>query len=1293
MLRNRSHFSPAAGLLAVVVTILGASFARSQAEENAFIDKVWQLNLRSRVATSPDSDRFHTLLSPETWESRQTAVIVCDMWDSHHSPNAVDRVNELAPRLEAFVQVARNAGATVIHAPSDCMAFYAEHPARQRAQQVPPAINVPSGMDRWCTQIPAEEVGVYPIDQADGGEDDDPARHAAWAEQNRQAGRNPSLPWLRQHPGISIDANVDYVTDQGPEVWAILEQRGIKNVILVGVHVNMCVLGRPFGLRNMVTAGKRTVLVRDLTDSMYNPARWPYVNHHTGTDLIIQHIERYVCPTITSDQIVGGQPFRFASDQRTRLAVLVAEPEYDTARSLTRFAAEHLGKDFQVEIIHGSETDKADFPSLSLLTESDAALLSIRRRPLKPEQMAIVREFVKSGKPLIGIRTASHPFHLQKAPSENGTEFEEWPEFDAEVWGGNYMGHYGVAQLPRITSNEENLRHPVLGGESIDFHSTGSLYQNTPLRPGTITLLWGRIEGAPPHPVAWTFVRSDGGRSFYTSLGHVGDFEQTGFQQILLRGLRWATRQEPVPAPKNEQGFWQSKPPATMPGTRTWQWDGDVADAMVAGIDRFLLRKIDAAQNERFEHWKQLWSDNSRASPLELERYRLAKQLGVHRADSATERTVDMRLVASPDGGSLMGRTQTYEIHRVTWKSFDDVWSHGLLVRPIGQAPIAHVIAVPDCEVWPEQLIGLNAGVPPVAQYARTLAASGCQVLIPLLVNRKEKIQGITNREWLHRSAFEMGRSLLGYEVQEMMSAIDWFHQSTPNVPVVCVGYGEGGLLSILVGALDERVKVVVSSGYFGSRQEVWCEPLDRNLFGRLNYFGDAELATLIAPRTLIVEAVAGPTGQWQGGLGAPAELKAIPLATIDAEWNRMNELLATKAPGTNRLVTTDEPQHPGTVAALRSLFEAIGVAPETLNESVEQPTWVATERTSAREHEEKIQSLDQHTQHLLHNSRLYRDHHVWTRLDFSSLNAYEQSAASLRQQFSEEVIGRFSDQLLNPRPQSRFLKESEKWIAYEISLDVFPDVPAYGLLLIPKDLQVGQRRPVVVCQHGLEGRPQDTIGEPGYEYYQAFAAKLADEGYVTFAPQNPYIFGDRFRTLQRKANSIGKTLFSVITPQHQQIVNWLKSQPFVDGDRIAFYGLSYGGKTAMRVPALVTDYCLSICSADFNEWVDKNASTTNSRSYVNTGEYEIFEFDLGHTFNYAEMAALIAPRPFMVERGHADGVADDWTVAWEYSRVQNLYAARLKIPERTEIEWFDGPHRINGQQTFQFLQTHLRPK
>ena len=193
----------------------------------------------------------------------------------------------------------------------------------------------------------------------------------------------------------------------------------------------------------------------------------------------------------------------------------------------------------------------------------------------------------------------------------------------------------------------------------------------------------------------------------------------------------------------------------------------------------------------------------------------------------------------------------------------------------------------------------------------------------------------------------------------------------------------------------------------------------------------------------------------------------------------------------------------------------------------------------------------------------------------------------------------------------------------------------------------------------------------------------------MVFAPHNPYRGRDDFRVLQRKANPLKKSLFSFILAQHDRILDWLAEQPFVDPTRIGFYGLSYGGKTAMRVPSLLDRYALSICSADFNEWIKKNVTVDSAYSYMFTGEYEMPEFNLGHTFNYAEMAALIAPRPFMVERGHNDGVAPDEWVAYEYAKVRRLYA-RLGIPERTEIEFFHGPHTINGIGTFRFLHTHL---
>src|SRR5262249_43125117 len=290
--------------------------------------------------------------------------------------------------------------------------------------------------------------------------------------------------------------------------------------------------------------------------------------------------------------------------------------------------------------------------------------------------------------------------------------------------------------------------------------------------------------------------------------------------------------------------------------------------------------------------------------------------------------------------------------------------------------------------------------------------------------------------------------------------------------------------------------------------------------------------------------------------------------------------------------------------------------------------------------------------------------------LDTSSPEKFRETVERYRTNFRDEVIGRFNDPLLPADPRSRRVFDEPGYTGYEVVLDVWPDVIAYGILLVPTGIRDGERRPVVVCQHGLEGRPRD-VADPKVQNraYNQFAVRLAERGFVTFAPQNLYLFGDRFRTLQRKANPLKKTLFSVIVPQHQQIADWLATLPSVDPKRIAFYGLSYGGKSAMRIPPLVKDYCLSICSADFNELGWKNDSSRSPYSYVWGGEYEIFEFDLGSTFNYAEMAALIAPRPFMVERGHFDGVAPDETVAYEFAKVYHLYDARLGIGNRCRIE------------------------
>lgn len=230
------------------------------------------------------------------------------------------------PRLNEVVKKARAQGATIIHAPSDCMAYYAKHPARARAMAVPKSKNLPGDIQSWCSWMPLEAGADYPIDQSDGGEDDDPVQHQEWAAKLKALGRNPNLPWKAQSPLIEIEDKTDFISDKGDEIWSILQQRNITKVILTGVHANMCVLGRPFGLRQLVKNGKTAVLMRDMTDSMYNPARWPYTDHLTGNDLVISYIERKICPTITSDQLLGGKPHQLTSDRRTARDVMEIPP-------------------------------------------------------------------------------------------------------------------------------------------------------------------------------------------------------------------------------------------------------------------------------------------------------------------------------------------------------------------------------------------------------------------------------------------------------------------------------------------------------------------------------------------------------------------------------------------------------------------------------------------------------------------------------------------------------------------------------------------------------------------------------------------------------------------------------------------------------------------------------------------------------------------------------------------------------------------------------------------------------
>ncbi|HEY7154218.1 MAG TPA: dienelactone hydrolase family protein [Gemmataceae bacterium] len=738
-----------------------------------------------------------------------------------------------------------------------------------------------------------------------------------------------------------------------------------------------------------------------------------------------------------------------------------------------------------------------------------------------------------------------------------------------------------------------------------------------------------------------------------------------------------------------------------LPDTAPLTWQDDLADKMMNGLHGYIENKIAQSVEKRAPFWKRDCSASAAyEKSVEPNRQRFRKILGV----------VDPRLSArmerfGDDAPALIAEKDNYRIYQVRWPVLDGVWGEGLLLEPKGE-PVAQIIALPDADQTPEQLAGLAPGVANEAQFARRFVENGFQVVVPALVDRADHWSGNAevawtnqpHREWIYRQAYHMGRHIIGYEVQKALAVVDWFTQRTgAKAKVGVAGYGEGGLLAFYAAAVDPRLDACLVSGYFESRQRTWEEPIYRNVWGLLREFGDAEIATLIAPRGLVVEhsevpAVKGPPPVRPGrrGGGAAGSLRTPAFASVQAEFRRIDKLLPADFQRRRLIVGTDgQTTGPGSSEALREFARLLG-SESPMKLSDKPPADRRKHFDPAERQRRQVQELERQVQRLVRAS----DH---TRERFFSLNLaagprlleqFQERTPRYREHLRNEVLGQFDEPLLPPKPRSRKIYDREKWAGYDVVLDVYPGVFAWGVLLLPKGIKPGEKRPVIVCQHGRNGLPKIVIeGDQGG--YHNVAARLAERGFIVFAPHNPYRGEDRYRFLSRKANNVKASLFSFILAQHRQILDWLTTLPQVDPKRIAFYGKSYGGETAVRVPPLLDRYCLSICSADFNDWARKVASTDSKYSFMFTVEWEMPYFDMGNTFNYAELAALMVPRPFMVERGHDDGVAPDEWVAYEYAKVRRLYD-RLGLGERTTIEFFNGGHEIHGQGTFDFLHKHL---
>jgi dienelactone hydrolase len=738
-----------------------------------------------------------------------------------------------------------------------------------------------------------------------------------------------------------------------------------------------------------------------------------------------------------------------------------------------------------------------------------------------------------------------------------------------------------------------------------------------------------------------------------------------------------------------------------LPGTKPWEMPADPAKAMVDGCHAYLDAQIRGALARRDGRWdRNNTSVDAYTKSVDPQREHLATILGT---TDDRARPVVVTYLAGPGIPAPLASNDKVAVTAVRWSVYPGFEAEGLLVEPAGDVR-ANIVALPDADATPESLVWAAPGTMAESADALRLAEAGCRVLIPRMIDRATEFSGsplvrftnLTHREWIYRMAYETGRHVIGYEVDAARAAVDWFTRlGQPKLPIGVVGHGEGGLIALHAAAIDGRIDAAWVAGHFGPREGVWSEPIYRNVWNLLVEFGDAEVASLITPRAVTIEAcrgpeVAGPPKPVGGRSDAASgRITTPPPNAVAAEFERLLEVAYQGAGAREPKLIRGEAGaafnegNRGLTAFLRDLK----LEPASPGQPLPaDPRPAGHDRIRMGR---LVTGMVGYTQALLRTSELRRDAY-WSKAVRKSPAAWEASTESYRSEFTEEFLGK-----LRPFDETRTdvfsvqVYDEPRWTGYAVKLDMDEDLFASGVLLLPKDLKPGERRPVVVCQHGLEGTPKPIVDPRVKSVYNSFGAQLADRGYIVYAPQNPYIGGDRFRQLQRKANPLGRTLFSIIVAQHARTLNWLKSRPEVDPARIAFYGLSYGGKTAMRVPAVLKDYCLSICSADFNEWAVKCTNLDRKYSYLYTIEYDMYEFGLAERFNYADMAGLIAPRPFLVERGHEDGVAPDEWVAYEYAKVKRLYDS-LGIGDRTDLAIFNGGHQIDGKESFAFLARHL---
>jgi dienelactone hydrolase len=354
------------------------------------------------------------------------------------------------------------------------------------------------------------------------------------------------------------------------------------------------------------------------------------------------------------------------------------------------------------------------------------------------------------------------------------------------------------------------------------------------------------------------------------------------------------------------------------------------------------------------------------------------------------------------------------------------------------------------------------------------------------------------------------------------------------------------------------------------------------------------------------------------------------------------------------------------------------------------------------------FEALFQYLQDLIAASRQVRSDY-W-QLNSTPPEDRPQKVQKLRKELADLVGVIPSDERVPLRPRTALLGETDKFLAYEVLLDVVPGVEVYGHLLVPRSAagHAGRRLPAVICQHGFDGEPKYVSGvgdnlEPNDHYYHRFGQRLAERGYVVFAPylsvpedhHPPGIVhrADLVNPLVRLAACLGMMRTSMELAKLHRVVDFLQSLSFVDPSRIGYYGLSYGGYSAIWMPPLEPRLSLAVISAFYNDW--QTMLTDASRygsSYWSLPDEDFYNWNVLNRFVHTELIAAMWPRPVCIEYGSEDSVT---TPVWHQRAWKELktFIDAWGMDDKIVDDDFLGPHTIHGIGTFFFLDRWLRPE